>query len=187
VGLPYRSDTIISALERRRGERIVAKKIAATLAAVLGIVFPVTLSVAAGAQEETSTTPTAPAFQYDNSETANITDSAACQTVDVDTIDSETAALRGMFSVGEEGEEVYYTAGCEPAYLEDASQFTGEEGYAWDRLGRAVDPTEEAENIYWRGTEPDGSDATPTWGLEAPADTEEHGWWDWLLEGSPQY
>jgi hypothetical protein len=168
-------------------ERIVAKRIAATLAAVLGSAFPATLSVAAGAQDETSTTPPALAFQYDNSETANMTDPAACETVDVDTIDSQTAALRGMFSVGEEGEEVYYTAECEPAYLEDTSQFTGEEGYAWDRLGRAIDPTEEAEQIYWRGTEPDGSDATPTWGLETPADTEGRSWWDRLLEGSPRY
>ena len=164
-----------------------AKKIAATLAAVLDIAFPATLSVAAGAQEETSTTPTAPAFQYGNSETANMTDPAACETVDVDTIDSETAALRGMFSVGEEGEEAYYTAECEPAYLEDASQFTGEQGYAWDRLGRAVDATEEADQIYWRGTEPDGSDAMPTWGLEIPEDTEQRSLWDRLLEGSPRY
>ena len=77
-----------------------------------------------------------------------MTDPAACETVDVDTIDNETAALNGLFSVGEDGEEVYYTAECEPAYLEDASQFTSEEGYAWDRLGRAVDPTAEAEQIY---------------------------------------
>jgi hypothetical protein len=165
----------------------VAKKIAATLAAVLGTAFPATLSVAAGAQDETSTTPTVQAVQYDNSETANMTDPAACETVEVDTIDSETAALSGLFSVGEEGEEVYYTAECEPAYLEDASQFTGEQSYAWDRLGRAVDPTEEAEQIYWRGTEPDSSDATPTWGLETPADTEQRSWWDRLLEGSPMY
>jgi hypothetical protein len=165
----------------------VAKKIAATLAAVLGTAFPATLSVAAGAQDETSTTPTVQAVQYDNSETANMTDPAACETVEVDTIDSETATLRGLFSVGEEGEEVYYTAECEPAYLEDASQFTGEQSYAWDRLGRAVDPTEEAEHIYWRGTEPDSSDATPTWGLETPADTEQRSWWDRLLEGSPMY